>query len=125
MQIRIQEKNLTLIITCPSFTWTRTLAKLTHEGWTVLGHLFSLEQRYMYIFLIVNNTTTPPPLLLGLGLLGREFTEIYSLLITVQEELPYDSRLRFIPNYWHIFIQNNTRIFCLSLHRFLTNIFTD
>ena len=35
------------------------------------------------------------------------------------------SRLRFIPNYWHIFIQNNTRIFCLSLHRFLTNIYTD
>ena len=71
MQIRIQEKNLTLIITCPSFTWTRTLAKLTHEGWTVLGHLFSLEQRYMYIFLIVNNTTTPPPPFVGVGVVGE------------------------------------------------------
>ena len=35
------------------------------------------------------------------------------------------SRLKFIPNYWRIFIQNHTRIFCLILRRFLTNIYTD
>ena len=35
------------------------------------------------------------------------------------------SILKFIPNNWRIFIQNDTRIFCLTLHRFLTNIYTD
>ena len=33
--------------------------------------------------------------------------------------------LKFIPNNWRIFIQNDTQIFCLTLHRFLTNIYTD